>query len=291
MSESTGDSWKQRMIRRLRWYKDVLHTRAQGGRPWHADLCEYYGVSPHQAFELGFRRPGRRPELPSSPTTHSVTGQTFEELWEGHTRDAPLSIQSFYSDVGAWFSFRQVVYHRRNSFRHIVSHIKGGDRICEYGAGVGPMSYNAVKQNPDLPLAITITDVPSEHLRFGEWRLRKLIDDVGSPATLEVLEVKGDELPLTDQFDIVTILDVLEHVHNARDLVEHLCSHLKTGGHLWETFIVVQPGHADLQEAQAARESVYSYLSAHMEMVTGRPAAAPGGGGARRWRKPDSTTG
>ena len=49
--------------------------------PWYADLCEYYHVTSAQAEELGTRKPGRKPDLPGSPTTHAVSGVTFEEIW------------------------------------------------------------------------------------------------------------------------------------------------------------------------------------------------------------------
>ena len=97
------------MILRL---KNKLQRRLRPSRPWHLDVCEYYGVTPEQALELGTRSSDRRPELPGSETTHAVVNRTYEDIWESADRDGPVSIDAFWTDMGAWATFRQSVYHR-----------------------------------------------------------------------------------------------------------------------------------------------------------------------------------
>jgi len=269
----------------IRKLMDDLRARLGGHTPWYDELCEYYSIGPAAAYELGTRRTGRRPSLPASKTTHEVRDKTLEDLWEDRTREAPADVQAFYDEVGAWFSFRQTYYHRNSKFPDVWAHVTHGTRICEYGAGVAPVTYGYVRAHPKTAAHHTIVDVPSEHLRFGEWRLRRLLERTGSGARVEALHVLPDGLPLQDTIDLITILEVLEHVHNPLEVVIHLVDHLSVDGLLWENFVAGEPGAENLPEAQEQRADVYRFLETHLVQLSGKPAESPGGGGTRCWRK------
>ncbi len=144
-------NWLTNFIRRCHWYDD---------------LVAYYGVTPAQAEELGIRRPGRRPDLPASPTTQAVSGKTFEEIWAMCERSTPEAIQQFYRDMGAWATFRQVYRHRHLNAARYVRDLPAGARFCEYGSGIAPIC-NWIVENLHRPLALTITDGASEHFTFA----------------------------------------------------------------------------------------------------------------------------
>ena len=80
--------------------------------PWHYHLCEYYGVTPEKALELGTRSTGRKPDLPGSTTTQAVSGMTYEDIWESRERKSIEDVFQFYKDQGAWSTFRQCVRHK-----------------------------------------------------------------------------------------------------------------------------------------------------------------------------------
>ena len=271
------------MLRRL---KNRLQRKVLSSRPWHEDLCEYYGVTPQEALELGSRSNGRRPSLPGSPTTHSVTGKSFEDIWDSQERNVDSEIDAFYQDMGAWATFRQIVYHRNNDFHFIADNVKPNFRVCEYGSGVAPISHWLVENQPGVPLHLTIADVPSEHLRFGEWRIRKRIDESRPLVSLEVLEVRPDALPLKGQYDLITIFEVYEHLRNPLEVTVHLCNHLHPGGLLWENYIVQEHAHAsDLAIAQEQRPEVFQYLRQNCELLSGKSPDDADGGGTRCWRR------
>ena len=267
-------------------FASALRRRLRPSRPWHQDLCDYYRVTPEQALQLGTRASGRRPDLPGSPTTHAVPGQTFEEIWASRERETPVDVHAFYQDMGAWATFRQVVYHRHHSFDYLAREIERGTRICEYGAGVAPVCFWLVEHLRGIPLELTIVDVPSEHLTFGHWRLQRRIEELKAPVTLHVREVLPDKLPLEGFFDIITILEVYEHLHNPLEVTVHLCDHLRPGGLLWENYIVHDnPAGADLPVAQQERPRVFAYWRRHCELMAGNDPDAPDGGGTRCWRR------
>lgn len=264
---------------------DALNRMLRPRRPWYKDLCDYYGVSPDEALALGTRKSGRRPNLPASRTTHAVSGKTLEELWDEKGRETSADIHEFYKSIGAWAAFRQVVYHRDRDFREIARRVPPGARFCEYGAGAAPVSFWLVGNRPKTPLEIAITDVASEHLTFGAWRLRRLIAEVQADVELIVHEVLPDQLPLEGLYDVITNLEVCEHLYNPLKVTEHLCAHLKSGGLLWENFVVHEHADgADLAVAQKERPEVYRYLRSRCDLISGNPPEAPNGGGTRLWR-------
>ena len=264
----------------------ALRIGSTAGRPWYTDLCDYYHVTPDQALELGTRAKDRRPNLPGSSTTHPISGKTFEELWAIRKRETPAEIYAFYEEIGAWSAFRQVVFHRDHSFRYIDRMVKPGFRICEYGAGAAPVCFWLIERLRGVPLHLTIVDVPSEHLRFGLWRLQRRITELGSPVSVEARHVQPGQLPLTESYDMMTMLEVYEHLHNPLEVTRHVCEHVKPGGLYWENYILHDhPTAADLPVSQGEREQVFQYLRAHCQLIKEHDPRAPHGGSTRCWRR------
>ncbi|MEM6885410.1 MAG: class I SAM-dependent methyltransferase [Verrucomicrobiota bacterium] len=256
-------------------------------RPWHKDLCEYYKVTPEEALELGTRKEGRRPSLPGSPTTHPVSGKTLDEIWEQADRSTPEGIHSFYKEMGAWAAFRQVVWHKSRNFEYIKDTVKQGDRICEYGGGIGPISFWLLKTLPDYGLGFTVVDVASEHLTFGEWRLKQFAAELGLETEIEKKEVGVGQLPLDSIFNMIIIFEVYEHLHNPLEVTKHLDKHLASGGCLWENYIKHKEADGcDLEIAQTERDAVFDFIRSKYDLVFGpEPESDTGENKNRCWRK------
>ena len=210
---------------------------------------------------------------------------TLEDIWSLQPRATPEKIHEFYRDMGAWAAFRQVVYRRNHEYGELFEKIFPGMRFCEYGAGVGSVSFWLLQNHASVPLEITIVDVPSEHLNFGGWRIRRRILELKSPAKLTIAEVQPGQLPLQGEFDLITILEVFEHLHNPREVIEHLINHLRPEGVLWENYISIpDPGGPDLEASQNQRDSVFEYLRNTCNLISGEEPDSPAGGN-RCWRK------
>lgn len=253
-------------------------------RRWYDDLCEYYKVTPKQAEELGRRRPGRRPNLPASASTHAISNKTLEEIWQMRSRDSVADMHQFYKDMGAWATFRQCYYHCNLNAGHFIRGLRSGNSICEYGSGVAPITNWIVENVRNLQLNLAITDVESEHLAFAQWRLNKKITQNKLPFNLKVFTVKENKLPLEDYYDLILILEVFEHLYNPLEVANHLADHLKNGGRLYENYVICSPSGPNLQEAQIQREAVFKCFRSKLKLIKG-PSPDKDAAGLRCWKK------
>ncbi len=102
---------------------------------------------------------------------------------------------------------------------------EGCRRCLDFGAGVGSGSILFARHGFDVGLA----DISSPLLDFSEWRLRLR----NLPAEFYDLKTRG--LPRA-AFDMVTTMDVFEHLADPVEAVETLSAALRPGGFLYGRF-------------------------------------------------------
>jgi 2-polyprenyl-3-methyl-5-hydroxy-6-metoxy-1,4-benzoquinol methylase len=251
-------------------------------RPWFKDLCDYYNVPSDIALALGTRSTGRRPNLPPSPTTHAVSGKTFEDIWALSPRDSQEEVFKFYKDQGAWSSFRQVVRHMTMRDFHLTvlqQVLDPGSTYCEYGCGVAPFTHSLLETvDQKTQINICLSDVDCEHFTFGVWRARRVIAERNlENVSLEVRTVLPNELPVyTSPLDTVLIFEVLEHVPSPVSTIRNLTNQIKTGGLLCENFISHPQDDndadgPDLKSAARERNAYYEMLEQEYTLAAGKP--------------------
>ena len=141
---------------------------------WHKYICDYYDVTPEEAFKLGTRATGRKPSLPGSKTCEPVSDMTFEDIWALSPRDTIEEIHNFYRDQGAWSSFRQTIRHLElsNFRKNLMSQLVNNNaHFVEYGCGIAPFTTTLLKNiNPSWNIDVSLTDVKGcEHYLYGQW--------------------------------------------------------------------------------------------------------------------------
>ena len=268
-------------------------------KPWYQDLCEYYGVTPDKALELGTRSSGRKPDLPGSDTCHAVSNMTLEDIWESKDRKNIQDVFNFYKDQGAWSTFRQCVRHKDLVQLHmnlVFPHIDASSHVCEYGSGVAPY-MNTLLQcvNPQAPLDVSIADVDCEHFTFAQWRLNKLKEERGlSGVNVVSHTIQVDELPRFHKpLDLVTIFEVLEHTPDPVAVAKNIHDQMNDNAVLIENFILAPDvldapefDGPDLRSAALLRDDYLEYVSSNFDLVSdqdGNPNAT------RVWRKKKKT--
>lgn len=241
-------TWRDLLCRR----RHQLLDRLRLNRGWFRELSAYYRGMTIQEFWVRY----------------TIGRMDAATLWERKPRTSEVDYRSFYAETD-YFVLRQMYYHRNHCFHAVAKAMRCAGRVgdfCEYGGGVGPVT---AWLRPRFPRwRYTLVDIPSPMLQFASWRFKKF-------ANVEIKEAGlGSDLPLTKACDVITCLDVLEHVVNPLEVVRHLAAHLKPGGTLFVNFLNA-PGGENLMESAAQRADTIAYLNAALHAVI--PLRAEGG--------------
>src|SRR5262245_16541444 len=102
---------------------------------------------------------------------------------------------------------------------------RGCQRHLDFGAGVGSGAILFARHGFD----VTLADISSPLLRFCDHRLTH------RGLTAQTIDLKAHGLP-NNAFDMITTMDVFEHLPDQVEAIEHLAAALKSGGHLFGRF-------------------------------------------------------
>ncbi len=147
-------------------------------------------------------------------------------------RTSRRSVEQFYNDSQAmiyelmwWHTLCEDVSPLAYVTALQFASLRGCHRYLDFGAGVGSGGIVFANNGFDVSLA----DISSPMLDFSRWRFRTR----GLPA--ESIDLKVQGLP-PDTFDMVTAMDVFEHLVDPVRAVDDLWKALKPGGYLFGRF-------------------------------------------------------
>jgi mycofactocin glycosyltransferase len=160
-------------------------------------------------------------------------GQELREDWGRIVaRDDPSSIERFYDRSQAHL-FELIWWHTLSDDETPLAYVLAlefarrhpGRRYLDFGAGVGSGAILFARNGFEVALA----DISSPLLRFGEWRLNQ------RALKGQILDLKTLELP-AQAFDVITTMDVFEHLADPVQAVDQLAVALRPGGHIFGRF-------------------------------------------------------
>lgn len=233
-------NWRDLLCRR----RHQLFDRLGLNRSWFRELSAYYKGMAIEEFWVRY-------------TLGRMDAAT---LWERKPRTSEHDYRSFYAETD-YFVLRQMYYHRNDCYHAVAASMRRAGRagdFCEYGCGVAPVTAWLRPRFPSW--RYTLVDIPSSTLEFARWRFRRFPNVETKEPGL------GSDLPLTKAYDVITCLDVLEHVVNPLAVVSHLVDHLKPGGALYLNFLDA-PGGENLVESAAQRAETIALLNKTLEAV------------------------
>lgn len=94
------------------------------------------------------------------------------------------------------------------------------EKIVDYGCGMGMAGF--IFHN--LGYDVTFADVPGKMFNFLKYRCMKQ-----GRWDIKFINIRA-KFPLTEMYDIIMCYDVLEHVFDPVDVLNHLSQHLNEGG-------------------------------------------------------------
>jgi len=179
----------------------------------------------------------------------------FEELWNSKERLTQEQIESFYSehDKDVW---RQVYLskfsrHRKKcvlmAYNVLRDYSKDSQvKILDYGCGCGNYSNYFYKKGYKN---ICLADIRSSTFDF----MKKTFG-----SKFKYISIDGAE-PLSDNYDVVLMLDCLAHAYNPYNSVKHVIDHIETGG-LIIMYYEKGVDNTHLARAHEQREKTMDYI-------------------------------
>jgi SAM-dependent methyltransferase len=143
------------------------------------------------------------------------------------------SIERFY-DQGQGYLFELMWWHTLVPDHGPLAYVlaldfarqrQSGRRYLDFGAGVGAGGLLFARHG----FQVTQADISSTLLRFSQWRMERRGLSAG------FIDLKDTSLP-PDAFDMITAMDVFEHLADPVKAVDHLAIALKRGGFLFGRF-------------------------------------------------------
>jgi SAM-dependent methyltransferase len=143
------------------------------------------------------------------------------------------SIERFY-DQGQGYLFELTWWHTLVADHGPLAYVlaldfarqrQSGRRYLDFGAGVGVGGLLFARHG----FHVSHADISSTLLRFSQWRMER------RGLSAEFIDLKDAFLP-PGTFDVITAMDVFEHLPDPVKAVDHLATALKRGGFLFGRF-------------------------------------------------------
>lgn len=136
-------------------------------------------------------------------------------------------------------------------------------KVCEYGCGLAPISQSLIKFYPSRRLNITVADIPLYMLHFLSWKYRH------NPAVRILTINPSSEGSLTDIYDVITCMTVLEHLPRPLITMKHLHSCLSPRGIFIFDYIKSEGTGLDTAAGLSERAAVLDFIRQHFKVLKG----------------------
>lgn len=181
------------------------------------------------------------------------TPENFMETWQ-----LPENIYLLFSSVYKYALSPASFYPFR---KYIIS----ANKILEYGCGIAPITYSAVKYGRfSMKNNFNIADMQNYTYHFAKWRLHNI-------KNVKMININPHELPRLEQdYNLIFLMTVLEHLPNPLEVLNNLYDSLTTGGHLIFDFILGEGKGLDTKQAIMEREKIISFIDERFTIEYGK---------------------
>lgn len=156
-----------------------------------------------------------------------------------------------------WFSTQTVDY------SEYLSYISKRGQILEYGCGIAPITEWLCRYGRHRNIHITCADIPTLHFYFARWRFKD-IPYVSTP----LIDPNNDK-SISGEYDVIFIIQVLEHLPRPLSVIRHLTSLLKPGGILIFDYERTDGSGLNTKVAVNQRDSVLKFITMNFDCIKG----------------------
>ncbi len=176
----------------------------------------------------------------------------FLESWQ-----LPENIYSVFNAVYK-YAYQPISYF---PFRR---HIKEANNVLEYGCGIAPITYSAIKYGAFHRKDFTIADIPTFTHHFAKWRMY-------NEKNVHAMDLAPYQMSdLKQGYDLIFLMTVLEHLPNPVEVLMHLHKNMSAKGVLILDFVLGEGKGLDTKQAIMDREKIVRFLEDNFILEAGR---------------------
>jgi len=200
----------------LKWFTEfrLYWSNVLGGRPiYFHDFHYLLGI---------YRQKFQSVETPENSST-----EDFLKSWQNKN-----TIYQLFSAV------RRFSYEPLHCYKY-EPYIKNGNKLLEYGCGIAPITYSLQNFSLRKSLNYNIADIKQINSHFAKWRLGNKVNYI------EIEPYKNALIKYEENFDVVFLITVMEHLPDPLNVVQNIHKSLKKDGFLLLDYILSNGEHQD----------------------------------------------
>ena len=224
-------------------------------RDWFEEFAEYWGRAlngrPLNFHDFFFLYTNYRTRFQAIEVKENSDAAQFLYSWQSY-ENIYIIFHSVYKYALHPFSFA--------AYEKYLKEKKNG-KILEYGCGIAPISTSLIK-NKFKGLNYTIADIRNFSFHYAKFRLKQ--HDV---KCVDIIPYENP--PIGENFDIIFLMTVLEHLPDPLNIIELLTKSLNRGGYLVFDYILGDGGGLDTVESVKQRKSVLEFIENNYQLKSG----------------------
>ena len=221
-----------------RWFNDFQEYwyEVLNGRPLY--LHDFY-------FLLG----NYRVRFSSVETPGHASNEEFLDSWQND--------DTIYLLFGAVRRFSRVPLISRQ-YEKFINH---NDSVLEYGCGLAPITSSLLRVGKKKNLTFTIADIKQINFHYAKFQLGQAVK------SFEITPNVIEELP--QEYNVIILITVMEHLPNPLDTIKNLTNFLKPGGILFFDYHADDAHGQDTIEAVEQKKDVLDFISLNYSILKG----------------------
>src|SRR3989344_761937 len=159
-------------------------------------------------------------------------------------REAWQDPKNIYGIFGAVYKYALSPF----QYYRFKKYLKPNAKILEYGCGIAPFVRGMINDGR-VDYRYTIADIGQFTYHYAKWRLKQF--------GVTCIDIDPNQLPaLPEKYDVIFLIQTMEHLPNPLEVTKHLTDHLEPGGYLIFDFMISHGDGLDTHQAIDEREPV-----------------------------------
>jgi len=225
-------------------------------RDWFDEFYFYWvnnlGCRPLNLYDFFWLYSHYRTRFQTVEVTEHANAHEFTGAWQ------------LYENIYSLFHFVYKYALNPLSFFPYAKYIRHAGHVLEYGCGIAPITYSALKYGNLKKCMFTIADLRQFPFHYAKYRLSNY-------ENVSFIDIEAGILPeLPSKYDVVFILQVLEHLQDPLRVIQHLHQNMQSKACLIFDYIKSEGHGLDTIQSVRERPHVLKFIEQNFELIRGK---------------------